>query len=123
VDRDVGIFEILTRKSTHHHLPSTHYVHLRISIMSAYPILGGTGSTGSSTLQLLSASPKNTINVLVRSKPKLHKIAPSSSNNPNIAIFEGSISDTEVLANCLTGTKAVFLTVAVVDNVPGTTIA
>jgi putative NADH-flavin reductase len=91
--------------------------------MSAYAILGGTGSTGSSILQLLSASPTNTINVLVRSRSKLHKIVPSSSNSPNITIFEGSISDTETLANCLSGTKAVFLTVAVVDNVPGTTIA
>jgi nucleoside-diphosphate-sugar epimerase len=91
--------------------------------MSTYAILGGTGSTGSSILQLLSASPKNTINVLVRSKAKLQKVAPSSSENPNIKVFQGSISDTDTLAQCLTGTKAVFLTVAVVDNIPGNTIA
>ena len=91
--------------------------------MSAYAILGATGSTGSSILQLLSASPKNEINVLVRSKSKLQKIAPSSVDNPNITVFEGSISDIDTLSKCLTGTKAVFLTVAVAENQPGCTIA
>jgi putative NADH-flavin reductase len=91
--------------------------------MSAYAILGGTGSTGSSILRLLSASPKNKINVLVRSKSKLQNVAPSSTNNPNINIFEGSISDIDALAKCLTNTKAVFLTVATNDNVPNCTIA
>jgi putative NADH-flavin reductase len=91
--------------------------------MSAYAILGATGSTGSSILQLLSASPDNKIHVLVRSKSKLKKVAPSSLENPNIKVFEGSISDHETLAQCLTGTKAVFLTVAITDNKPSCTIS
>jgi putative NADH-flavin reductase len=91
--------------------------------MSAYAILGATGSTGSSILQLLSASPSNEIHVLVRSKAKLEKVCPSASSNPNIKVFEGSISNADNLAQCLTGVKAVFLTVAVMDNIPGCSIA
>lgn len=91
--------------------------------MSSYAILGATDSTGSSILQLLSASPDAKIHVLVRSRSKLHNIAPSSLENPNIKIFEGSISDTETLTRCLTGTKATFLTVAITTNMPGCTIA
>jgi putative NADH-flavin reductase len=91
--------------------------------MSAYAILGATGSTGSSILRLLSASPENKIHVLVRSKAKLQKIAPISIDNPNIAIFEGSISDHDVLQQCLAGTKAAFLCVAAVENIPGCSIA
>jgi putative NADH-flavin reductase len=91
--------------------------------MSAYAILGATGSTGSSILSLLSSSPKNHIKLLVRSKSKLEKFSPSSLTNPNIKIFESSISDTTTLSHCLRNTKAVFLTVAVTANIPGCTIS
>lgn len=91
--------------------------------MSSYAILGATGSTGSSILQLLSSSSNNNINVLVRSSSKLRQVAPFSTNNPKINVFEADISDIDTLSQCLTGTKAVFLTVAIVDNKPGCTIA
>jgi uncharacterized protein YbjT (DUF2867 family) len=91
--------------------------------MSRYAILGATGRTGSSILKLLKASPTAKIKVLVRSKAKLEKVVPESTSNPNISIFESSISEISTLSQCLTNTKAVFLTVAVVGNVPETTIA
>lgn len=91
--------------------------------MSAYAILGATGSTGSSILQLLNASPQNQIHVLVRSKSKFQRVAPSSIKNPNVQVFESSISNIDTLSQCITGTKAVFLTVAVIENQPGCTIA
>lgn len=91
--------------------------------MSKYAILGATGNTGSCILSLLSASPSTKINLLVRSKSKLASISPSSISNPNVSIYESTISDISTLAKCLSGTKAAFLTVAVVDNVPGCSIA
>ncbi|CAO2650097.1 Nn.00g013890.m01.CDS01 [Neocucurbitaria sp. VM-36] len=91
--------------------------------MSAYAILGATGNTGLSLLQLLGASPNNTIHVLVRSRAKLENLYPSLSSNSNIKVFESSISDTDTLSNCLANTKAVFLTVAVTENIPGCTIS
>jgi putative NADH-flavin reductase len=91
--------------------------------MSAYAILGATGSTGSSILKLLSASPKAHIKLLVRSKSKLHKLFPAAIDNLNIEIFESYISDISTLTKCLSGTKAVFLTVAATDNIPGCCIS
>jgi putative NADH-flavin reductase len=91
--------------------------------MSAYAILGATGNTGLSILQLLTKDPDKRIHVLVRSKTKLEKLFPGALSNPNIHIFEGSISDIKVLQACLKGSKAAFLTVAVSANIPGCSIA
>ena len=88
-----------------------------------YAILGATGQTGSSILSLLSASPTSQINLLVRSKEKLASISPSYLTNPNITIYESTISDIPTLAKCLSGIKAAFLTVAVQANIPGCSIA
>jgi putative NADH-flavin reductase len=92
--------------------------------MSTYAILGATGSTGQSLLTLLSASPnKNNINLLVRSRSKLQNLSPDALTNPSIKIFEGAISDISTLTQCLANTHAVFLAVAVNENIPGCTIA
>ncbi|KAL6705075.1 hypothetical protein ACN47E_007334 [Coniothyrium glycines] len=91
--------------------------------MSKYAILGATGNCGLSILQLLSKSPDAHINVLVRSRQKLETSFPSLSSQTNITVFEGSISDINTLSACLTGTRAAFLTVAVTENAPDTSIA
>jgi putative NADH-flavin reductase len=91
--------------------------------MSAYAVLGATGSTGGSILRVLNATPTNKIHALVRSRSKLEKLHPSSTSNPNITVFEGSISNADNLARCLTGVKAAFLCVAASDNIPDCTIA
>ncbi|KAF1931302.1 NAD(P)-binding protein [Didymella exigua CBS 183.55] len=91
--------------------------------MSAYAILGATGQTGGSILQLLGENPKNKINVLVRSRSKLEKAYPPLASNSNISVFEGSITDTSNLASCLKDTRAVFLTVAVSVNIPGVSVS
>lgn len=91
--------------------------------MSTYSILGATGQVGGSILELLGSSPKHSINVLVRSHAKLQKTYPSLSSKPNIRVFEGNISDIATLSHCLQGTSAVFLTVAVTENIPGVSIS
>jgi putative NADH-flavin reductase len=95
--------------------------------MSAYAILGATGQVGGSILRLLGDSPKDKINVLVRSRSKLEKSYPplssTTTTNKNIQVFEGNISDIPTLAQCLQGTKDAFLTVAVTENKPGCSIS
>lgn len=91
--------------------------------MSTYAILGATGSTGLSILQILGASPTAKVNVLVRSRSKLESLYPSLPSNPNITVFEGSISDHAILTSCLAHTNAAFLTVASTFNALGTRIA
>lgn len=91
--------------------------------MPSYAILGGTGNTGQALLSLLSESSDNKINAYCRSKSKLEKMSPQAVSKPNVKIFEGSLDDASLLADCMNGTTAVFLTVAVSLNIPGTTIA
>jgi oxidoreductase AflX len=91
--------------------------------MSSYAILGATGQVGGSILHQLGDSPKNKINVLVRSRSKLEKSYPQLSSKNSIQVFESNISDIPTLAQCLKGTKAAFLTVAVTENMPGCSIS
>ena len=91
--------------------------------MTTYAVLGATGSTGKSLIQILLQSPDKQIHAYCRSKEKLLKLLPNIHDNKNVDIFEGRLDDVDLLANCIRGTRTVFLTVAVTDNVPGCTIA
>ncbi|KAL8810465.1 MAG: hypothetical protein Q9223_002330 [Gallowayella weberi] len=91
--------------------------------MPTYAVLGATGSTGSNVLKLLVQNPKVTINVYVRSRPKLVAKFPTIASNPNVNIFTGNLNDTAIIKSCLQGTDAVFSTVATNDNMPDTHIA
>ena len=91
--------------------------------MPSYAILGATGNTGQALLKVLSKSPNNHINVYARSKAKLLRLDPDLTFAANVTIFEGDLHDVSVICDCISGTSAAFLVVAVSDNVPGTSIA
>ncbi|TIA41115.1 hypothetical protein D6C83_06275 [Aureobasidium pullulans] len=91
--------------------------------MPTYAVLGATGNTGQSLLQILTQDPSNTVHAYCRSKSKLEHLQPTITNNPNVKVYEGSLADTEVIRDCIKNTHAVFLAVAVSGNVPGNTIA
>ncbi|KAK3631637.1 hypothetical protein LTR56_016744 [Elasticomyces elasticus] len=80
--------------------------------MPTYAVLGATGN-----------SPDRKINAYCRSKPKLLRLVPRIADNKQVEIFEGSLNDIKLVANCLRGTRAAFLAVASTANVPGCTIA
>lgn len=48
---------------------------------------------------------------------------PDLANDENVKIFQGSLDDEELLARCLSGTRAAFLAVALTGNPPGCSIA
>lgn len=91
--------------------------------MPSYAVLGATGQTGNAVLSVLLQSDKNHINAYCRSKSKLLSQFPEHATDDRLQIFEGSLSDTQLLANCCRGVRAVFLTVAVKGNEPGCRIA
>ncbi|KAK4962281.1 hypothetical protein LTR66_012729, partial [Elasticomyces elasticus] len=91
--------------------------------MSFYAVLGATGNVGQALLKVLLQSPENHIHAYCRSKQKLVKLLPSITDNKQIDVFEGNLRDIELLVNCLSGTRAVFLAVALTENQPGCTIA
>lgn len=92
--------------------------------MPCYAILGATGSVGSSILKVLLQSPDQPrIHAYCRSKQKLAKLCPASLENKRVTVFEGSLDDNDLLADCLRDTRAAFLAVAVTGNKPGNTLA
>lgn len=96
-----------------------------------YAILGATGQTGGSVLQVLASErPDVNINCLVRSRPKLERMFPDivtskqqPSPPPKVKVFEGQISDIPLLTDCIRGTSAVFLCVACPSNKPHLRVA
>ncbi|KAI5268120.1 hypothetical protein E4T47_07894 [Aureobasidium subglaciale] len=91
--------------------------------MPTYSVLGATGNTGQSLLQVLTQDSSNKIHAYCRSKSKLERLQPDIVASPNVQVFEGSLDNTEVIRDCIKDTHAVFLAVAVSGNVPGNTIA
>lgn len=89
-----------------------------------YAILGATGQTGGSVLQVLTTErPDVNVNCLVRSRPKLERMRPEVVGSPNVRVFEGQINNIPLLTDCIRGTSAVFMCVAHPDNKPHLRIA
>ncbi|CAK4034450.1 aflX ordB monooxygenase oxidase [Lecanosticta acicola] len=91
--------------------------------MPSYAVLGATGNTGLSLIKVLLKSPENEIKAYCRSRAKLLKQCPPLAARENAQIFEGPLSRSEILAECLRGTRAAFLAVAQSENVPNCTVA
>ena len=84
--------------------------------MPTFAVLGATGATGQALLDILLQSPKNTVNAYVRSKARLHKLAPQHSNNENLHVFEGALTNIDVVANCISNTSAVLCVLGATEN-------
>ena len=91
--------------------------------MHTYAILGATGSTGSELVKLLLQRPDIQLHLYVRSPDRLKSKFPKIASNPKVKIFPGSITDTSLLAGCLSGCDAIFSTVATNSNDPSCSVA
>jgi putative NADH-flavin reductase len=89
-------------------------------IMSTYAILGATGNCGTALIEHLLASPTTpTINAYCRNKAKLVRSVPKINNCKKVNVFEGNITDVNLLTSCIKDCKAVFMVVTSNDNIPG----
>ncbi|KAI3545143.1 hypothetical protein CABS01_11805 [Colletotrichum abscissum] len=86
--------------------------------MPVYAIIGATGNTGTALIEQLSRNPAAHIRAFCRDKNKLLKAAPYVLDSKRVEVFEGSIHDVELLAQCIQGAKAVFHVVSTNTNVP-----
>lgn len=87
--------------------------------MPSYAVLGSTGNCGTALIQNLLQSPNNSINAYCRNQVKLERLLPEVRGNKRIRILAGSINDVNLVADCIRGTKAVFIVVTTNDNIPG----
>lgn len=81
-------------------------------------ILGATGKTGREVLRCLLENDTTTlrIHIYVRSQAKLLSIFPEITSNANIQIWEGSITDVELIKGCLAGVEKIVCTLGENDN-------
>lgn len=91
--------------------------------MGRYAVLGATGNVGSKIVNSLLQNSKNELNLYVRSEAKLFDAQPELQTNQQISIYEGDLEDIDLIKNCMSDTKAVFLAVALSENMPGCSIA
>ncbi|KAK6220716.1 hypothetical protein LQW54_001907 [Pestalotiopsis sp. IQ-011] len=84
-------------------------------------LFGATGSTGSATLRsLLSKTNLNLhLRILVRSKDKLFKLVPDLKSHSSCRIWEGDLTDTETVKECITGANVIICTIGENRNIPG----
>ncbi|KAK5171859.1 uncharacterized protein LTR77_003495 [Saxophila tyrrhenica] len=91
--------------------------------MATYAVLGSTGTVGGSVIEELLKSPARHIYAYARSTKKLFTLHPDWEKSPNLDAYEGTLQDIETLADCISGTKAVFMCAATAENQPGCDVA
>ncbi|KAL4945004.1 hypothetical protein BDV06DRAFT_232180 [Aspergillus oleicola] len=91
--------------------------------MPCFAVLGATGNIGRAILQILLDRREHRIHAYCRSQEKLFRLCPNAETSPNLTVFQGDLRDEWIVDKCLRGTDAVFLAVAIVDNMPGCTVA
>jgi hypothetical protein len=87
-----------------------------------YAVLGATGQTGSEIVRALLPTEAH-LNIYARSLTRLQSQFPSIQSAPNVTIFIGDLSDTELLTSCLSNADVVLSTVAQNRNEPGLSVA
>lgn len=94
--------------------------------MPKYALLGATGSTGSAIIRRLLSEPPNdlTLNVFVRSRPKLLKAFPDLGATSSFAIniVEGTHSDGQAMGECLRDVEVVLACIGTNEPTPGMTL-
>lgn len=104
--------------------------------MGVYAVLGATGNCGKALIQNLlqpASTPTSTnntadgtgniIHAYCRNKAKLYRVLPEVIDNKHVQIYDGSIHNVQLFADCLRGVQTAFLVVNTNNNVPGCTLA
>lgn len=86
---------------------------------STYAILGATGNCGTALVQLLLRNPKNEVHAYCRNKTKLIRQLPDETQNKRMKIFEGAITDVDMMVECIRDCRAIFFVASMNGNMPG----
>ncbi|KKA17949.1 StcQ [Rasamsonia emersonii CBS 393.64] len=87
--------------------------------MATYAVLGATGNCGTALIDNLLRTEGARVNAYCRNKSKLIQKVPQVDGNKRVQVYEGSIYDIDLLAECVRDTRAIFHVVTTNDNVPG----
>ena len=87
--------------------------------MATYAVLGATGNCGTALIDNLLRTKDAKIKAYCRNKIKLIQRVPQVDGNKRVRVYEGSVSDIDLLAECVRDTRAIFHVVTTNDNIPG----
>ena len=87
--------------------------------MATYAVLGATGNCGTALIDNLLHTEDAKVNAYCRNRTKLNQKVPQVDGNKRVQVYEGSIYDIDLLAECVRDTRAIFHVVSTNDNVPG----
>lgn len=87
--------------------------------MAMYAVLGATGNCGTALIDNLLRAEDAKVNAYCRNKIKLIQKVPQVDGNKRVKVYEGSIYDVDLLAECVRDTRAIFHVVTTNDNIPG----
>ncbi|KAK3052720.1 hypothetical protein LTR09_006203 [Extremus antarcticus] len=73
-------------------------------------LLGSTGKAGREVLRILLERGDHDLHIYVRSRAKLEDQFPGIGSKSNVAIAEGSVSNTETVKTCLSGATVIICT-------------
>ncbi|KAK3057776.1 hypothetical protein LTR09_000851 [Extremus antarcticus] len=91
--------------------------------MASYAVIGSTGTVGGSVIDVLLQSPERNVHAYARSTKKLFTLHPEWEKSPNVRAFQGNLDDTEVLADCISDTRSVFMCAGATSNDPKCDVA
>ncbi|KAF7585245.1 hypothetical protein BBP40_011596, partial [Aspergillus hancockii] len=84
-------------------------------------IVGATGRTGRGVLQIFLSETyfDSELRIYVRSRAKLLSLFPGIESYAGVKVFEGSVTDVELLTQCLSGVGIIITTLGENENIPG----
>ncbi|KAF4465807.1 Afli avfa cytochrome p450 monooxygenase [Fusarium albosuccineum] len=85
-------------------------------------LFGATGGTGGATLRSLITEKSLSsleLRLLVRSKAKLLRCHPQLASFPNVHTWEGQVTDTKVIKECIQGADIIICALGENRNIPG----
>ncbi|KAH8701028.1 putative NAD-dependent epimerase/dehydratase [Talaromyces proteolyticus] len=87
--------------------------------MATYAVLGATGNCGVALIDNLLRKKDAKVNAYCRNKAKLIQKISQVECSKQVQVYEGSIYNIDLLADCIRDTQAIFHVVTTNDNVPG----
>ena len=92
------------------------------SAQNTIALLGATGKTGRSILRLLLEKDSLNLHVYVRSKQKLFSLFPEIATINHVRVCEGTITDQQVMIECLSGADTIICTLGENENIRGVSV-
>ena len=90
-------------------------------MVHTFAVLGATGKTGREIVKQLLAKDSYPVHlqIYIHSQTKLLGLLPSLSSDARVNVFEGSLTDTDLMTRCLSGAQTITCSIGENENISG----